>query len=159
MPTLETVRNLRQSGQHEEARSLLLHLLDAAPDDAVIFYETACVHDALGYEREAVPFYERALALGLDETTQRSALLGLGSTYRALGDYQAAIATLERGLALFSDGHEFATFLAVAYYNTGAYDQAVRTLLHTLLKTTDDPNIIRYQRALHFYADRLDETW
>jgi tetratricopeptide (TPR) repeat protein len=159
MPTLETARHLRQSGQHEEARALLLKLLEAAPDDALLQYETACVHDALGYEREAVPFYERALALGLDEPTLRSALLGLGSTYRALGDYRTAITTLERGLTIFPDGHEFSTFLAIAYYNTGAYNQAVRTLLHTLLATTDDPNIVRYQRALTFYADRLDETW
>jgi tetratricopeptide (TPR) repeat protein len=159
MSTLAHARTLRQSGQHDEARTVLLGLMAATPDDALLQYETACVHDALGFEHEAVPFYQRALELGLDPPTTRSALLGLGSTYRALGEYEAAIATLQRGLALFPDGHEFATFLAMAQYNVGEYNQAIRSLLHTLLATTADANIIGYARALRFYADRLDETW
>jgi tetratricopeptide (TPR) repeat protein len=157
--TLEQVLHLRAAGQNEEARTALLSLLAAAPDDPVLNYETACVHDFLGFEREAVPFYERAIANGLDGDQLRSALLGLGSTYRALGEYQNAIATLQRGLEQFPEGREFSTFLAIAYYNVGEYNQAVKLLLHNLVETTQDSNIQQYRRALLFYAEHLDETW
>lgn len=157
--TLETARQLRRLGQHEEARQCLLTLLNATPDDPGLNYEAACAHDYLGLEREAVPFYERAIANGLAGEALQGALLGLGSTYRALGDYQQAIATLRRGLERFPDHREFSTFLALAYYNVGEYNDAVRTLLLTLLDTTQDPNLVRYDRALRFYADHLDETW
>jgi tetratricopeptide (TPR) repeat protein len=96
--TLETARQLRQAGQHEEARQSLVALLGATPDDPVLNYEAACAHDYLGLEREAVPFYERAIANGLTGEPLQGALLGLGSTYRALGDYEKAMATFRLGL-------------------------------------------------------------
>jgi tetratricopeptide (TPR) repeat protein len=157
--TLERARQLRQLGQHEEARQWLLTLLSATPEDPILNYEAACVHDFLGLEREAVPFYERALANGLSGEPLQGALLGLGSTYRALGEYQQATATLRRGQELFPEHREFSTFLALAYYNIGEYNDAVRTLLINLIETTQDPNLVRYERALRFYADHLDETW
>jgi tetratricopeptide (TPR) repeat protein len=157
--TLETARTLRQNGDHETARQLLLKLLADTGADPLLNYEAACVHDYLGLEREAVPFYERAIANGLDGETLQSALLGLGSTYRALGEYDQAIATLRRGLESFPHHRAFSTFLALAYYNQGEYNEAVRTLLLNLLDTTQDPNIARYERALRFYADHLDESW
>jgi tetratricopeptide (TPR) repeat protein len=157
--TLETARQLRQAGQHEEARQSLVALLGATPDDPVLNYEAACAHDYLGLEREAVPFYERAIANGLTGEPLQGALLGLGSTYRALGDYEKAMATFRLGLERFPGHREFSTFLALAFYNTGQYHDAVRTLLLNLIDTTQDPNITRYERALRFYADHLDETW
>ena len=43
----------------------LLDLVAAYPDDAEINYQAAWVHDSLGREREAVPFYRRAIEQGL----------------------------------------------------------------------------------------------
>jgi len=157
--TIEQARQLRQQGEHEAARQQLLALLTATPNDPEVNYETACVHDFLGLEHEAVPFYETALANGLAGDQLRSALLGLGSTYRALGNYAKAVETLQRGLNTFPAGREFSTFLAIAHYNIGEYNQAVRTLLHLLVETTQASDITQYQRALAFYADHLDETW
>jgi hypothetical protein len=53
---------LRREGKHEEARARALALLQSAPGDAELQFETACVHDYLGLEAEAVPFYHAALA-------------------------------------------------------------------------------------------------
>jgi hypothetical protein len=46
--TLEQAIALREGGQLEEARALLLELRAAQPDDARIALHTAWVHDSLG---------------------------------------------------------------------------------------------------------------
>src|SRR5690349_13371987 len=78
----------------EKARTLLLELVAAFPGDAEITFQTAVVHDNLGLERESIPFYVKALSQGLSGPDLERALLGLGSTYRGLGDYQHAEETL-----------------------------------------------------------------
>src|SRR5690349_25092414 len=98
---LQEAIHLRSNGRPEAARELLLELVTAYPDDAEIHYQTAWVHDNLGLEREAVPFYVRAIELGLSGEDLEGALLGLGSTYRTLGAYQQAAETLRRGIASF----------------------------------------------------------
>ena len=48
-------------------------------------YQAGWVHDYLGLEAEAAPFYERAVALGLAEPDLEGLVLSLGSTYRNVG--------------------------------------------------------------------------
>lgn len=50
------------------------------------------------------------------------------------------------------------TFLAMALYNVGEHRRAVELLLENLVETTSDPGIRSYERALRFYAGRLDEV-
>jgi tetratricopeptide (TPR) repeat protein len=92
---LADVIQLREKGRAqqdqsilEEARKLLLELVVAYPDDAEINFQTAAVHDNLGLERDSIPFYLRALAQGLSGPDLERCVLGLGSTYRVLGEYQ-----------------------------------------------------------------------
>jgi hypothetical protein len=61
MSYAEQVRALRRAGKHEEACSLAVSLAAASPEDAELQYEAACVHDYLGREAQAVPFYLAAL--------------------------------------------------------------------------------------------------
>lgn len=86
---------LRESEKHGEARQLLLELHGEFPDDPQINYQCAWIHDLLGLEREAVPFYEKAMEL----------------------------------------------------------------LLSSVADTSSDEGILRYQRAIRFYSDKLDQTW
>ena len=79
---------LRKEGRAEEARVILLELAAERPDDPQVQYQCAWVHDSLGREREAVPFYERAIAGGLSGRDLEGAFVGLGSTYRSLGEYR-----------------------------------------------------------------------
>ena len=85
--TLPSAQELRAAGKHEQARELLVSLARRFPVDAVVQYEAACVHDFLGLEAEAVPFYLAALAGELPLPLRRSAFTGLGSTYRTLGSF------------------------------------------------------------------------
>lgn len=149
----------RTAQRFDEAKTLFAELHAENPDDALVNYHTAWLHDSMGDESGAVPYYERAIALGLPDDDLRGALLGLGSTYRALGQYEKAVATLSRGMVRFPEAGEFPTFLAMALYNTGNHDEAMELLLKTLANSSSDPGVLRYQRAILFYADKLDETW
>jgi tetratricopeptide (TPR) repeat protein len=113
----ETGRAKQDQAILEEARTLLLELVAAYPDDAEITYQTAVVHDNLGLSREAIPFYLRALSQGLSGSDLERALMGLGSTYRALGEYKQAEETLRRGVKEFPHNRAIQVFLAMTLYN------------------------------------------
>ncbi|NRQ30326.1 tetratricopeptide repeat protein [Nonomuraea sp. NN258] len=144
----------REDGRHEEARDLLLELSGRHPDDVEVAYQTAWVHDVLGLESEAVPYYEKALA-GPGLSDRLGAFTGLGSTYRVLGRVDESLATFERGLAEFPDDPGLRTFMAMALYNAGRARAAVSTLL-TVVAQSDQ--VGRYRRAVEYYAENLDET-
>lgn len=150
---------LRERGEAGAAREELLELAGRYPDDAVIAYQAAWVHDVLGLEAEAVPFYERALAgEGLAREDRHGVFLGLGSTYRVLGRYEEAVRTLRRGLGAFPDDPALRAFLAMALYNRGEGREAVRLLLKTLAAASEDPGVRRYRPAIEHYADDLDAS-
>ena len=151
---------LREEDRTEEARQLLLSLSERFPQDAQVAYQTAWAHDKLGLETEAVPHYERSLAgEGLPTEDRVGAFLGLGSTYRVLGRYDQAVATLRRGLGEFPDDAGLKTFLAMALYNVGQAKESVSLLLRLLAATSGDERVQRYRRAIEFYADDLDATY
>jgi len=156
---LASAINLRESEKHEEARELILELHAEFPDDPQINYQCAWIHDLLGREREAIPFYEKAVQGGLSGDDLKSALLGMGSTYRCIGEYQKSIDTFRQARTLFPNAHEFNVFLAIAYYNIGEHSIAMELLLESLVNTSKDEGILRYQRAIRFYSDKLDQIW
>lgn len=156
---LASAIKLRDSENHKEARQLLLELHAEFPEDPQVNYQCAWIHDLLGLEREAIPFYEKAIQTGLGDDDLKSALLGLGSTYRCIGEYQKSIETFQHALTLFPNSHEFNVFLGMAYYNTGEHAKAMELLLNSLADTSGDTGILRYRRAIRFYSDKLDQTW
>jgi tetratricopeptide (TPR) repeat protein len=157
--TLAEARALRKAGELEQARAALLALARQHPDDARILYETAGIHDRLGYEADAVPFYQQAIALGLPETELRGAFTCLGSTFRTLGRYQEAIETLQAGKQQFPQAREIDVFLAMTLHNLGRHAEAMQLLLSTLLDVSGSADINAYERALRFYAQDIDKTW
>lgn len=156
---LEAAIALRNAGQAEEARIMLLGLLAENDTDAELFYQLAWTHDVLGLERAAVPYYERSLALGLAPEPRAGALLGLGSTYRTLGDYSRSKTVLEQGVSEFPEQKEFGVFLAMTLHNLGKHSQAMELLLKLLAETSADEGIAGYKKAIAFYADKLEQVW
>jgi tetratricopeptide (TPR) repeat protein len=122
---------LCESHKHEEARQILLALHADFPDAPQVNYQCGWIHD----------------------------LLGLGSTYPCISEYQKSIETFRHALTLFPDSHEFNVFLGIAYYNTGEYSKAMELLLNSLTDTSSHEGILRYRRAIRFYSDKLDQTW
>jgi predicted Zn-dependent protease len=150
---------LRERGELEEARQLLLELRREHPDDPQIAVQAAWVHDSLGFEEEAVEHYRAAIAGELPDADLRSALLGLGSTYRALGRDAESDETFREGIERFPDFVALRVFRAMTLYNLGRSRDAVQELLRVLLETSQDPSIERYRRSLTAYAEDLDRSW
>lgn len=155
----ETGRARQDQAILEQARTLLLELSAAYPDEAEITYQTAVVHDNLGLEQESIPYYLKALDQGLAAPDLERALMGLGSTYRVLGEYQQAKETLRRGMREFPHNRAIQVFLAMTLYNLHEHKEAMELVLTNLLETTSDEKLQYFKRAMSYYALHLDETW
>ncbi|MFA9559494.1 tetratricopeptide repeat protein [Evansella sp. AB-rgal1] len=156
---LKEAIDLRRKGNHKESNELLFRLVEKFPDNSIINYQCAWSFDLLGEEAKAVPFYESAITIGLPEKDLEGAFLGLGSTYRALGQYEKSKSTFLKGMELFPNNRAMQTFYSMTLYNLKEHDKAMELLLKCLVDTTKDPEIHRYKRAIEFYSDKLDETW
>lgn len=163
---IEMARSIRQKDEDhyhqllEKAKERLIELSILYPEHAKISYECASVHDMLGHETEAIPFYEQAIAsYALSSEDLRGAYLGLGSTYRCIGEYEKSIELLTKAISLFPEDHSLKVFLALAKYNGKDFEGAVQLLLDSLVETSSSPHIQQYSRAIRFYRDRLDQIW
>lgn len=133
-------------------------LLQQQPHDPEIQYQTAWTYDSLGEESKAVPHYEAALAGGLVRDRE-GAFVGLGSTYRCLGQYEKARRIFDQALVEFPQNRALQVFRAMTLHNLGEHESAMSHLLVLLVDTTSDPAIRSYEKALRFYSDKLSQTW
>ncbi|MEC2158829.1 tetratricopeptide repeat protein [Virgibacillus halodenitrificans] len=156
---LERAIAIRKSGNHKESNELLMRLVLDFPDNASINYHCAWSFDLLGEESKAVPFYEKSIRLGLALNELEGALLGLGSTYRTLGEYEKSKETFQKGIESFPNNKAIQTFYAMTLYNLKEHSKAMELLLKCLIDTTSDDEIISYKKAIKFYSDKLDEIW
>lgn len=165
MDWLTQAVRLRESGQNELALEELLKLEDlrregkVQVESAQLHYHLAWTYDTLGLEKEAVPYYEAALTGELSEEDRAGALLGLGSTYRTLGEYESSEKIFEIGVHEFPERREFQVFMAMVQYNLKEHKQAMKLLLQEIAEHSSNPGVQRYKRAIAFYADKLDERW
>ncbi|AWB45257.1 hypothetical protein DCC85_14160 [Paenibacillus sp. CAA11] len=150
---------LRINGNLKESNELLITMVKESPNDAYINYQCAWSFDVLGEEMKAVPFYENAINLGLDGKDLEGALLGLGSTYRTLGEYEKSKSTFSKGMELFPGNKAIQVFYSMTLYNLKEHNSAMKLLLNCLIDTTTDKEILSYKKAISFYSDKLDEIW
>ncbi len=158
MRTLEYAIALRQSGQLKEAIDIMKDLLVKEPENAQINYQLAWAYDVSSLEKEAVPYYEKAIEIGLEENDQVEAIIGLGSTYRTIGRYQDSKDLLMKYKDSF-DNKAIEVFLAMAEYNLSENEAAVGRLLKIIAETSQDDHIMQFSKAIGFYADRLNQVW
>jgi tetratricopeptide (TPR) repeat protein len=159
MEGLNYAIRLRELGEWKESNLILRKLAEMAPSDAMVSYQCAWSFDLLGKEAEAAPYYEKAISLGLPDKELEGALLGLGSTYRTLGEYKNARRTLEKGMERFPENRAMKVFYSMVLYNLGRHGEAMGILLNSLADTSSDENIMLYKKAISFYADKLDKVW
>lgn len=156
---IEEAIQLRKNNKPDEALVILTELLKSNPDDSSLNYQMAWTCDFMGKESEAVPFYEKAISNGLTGEDRKGAMLGLGSTYRCLGEYQKSLKIFDQAISEFSDDRSLKVFRALTLYNLGQSEASVSTLLIQLLETTSDQSIKTYAKAFLFYSDKLNQTW
>ncbi len=149
---------LRKAGKFKESNLFFKNLAIENPDDAVVQYQCAWSFDLLEKETEAINHYERAIALGLPEEDLREALLGLGSTYRSIGEYERSKQIFEKGISLFDD-NSLKVFYAMTLYNSGDHAQSMEILLNIIADTAKDESIQAYKKAIKFYSGRLNEVF
>ncbi|WP_215115348.1 tetratricopeptide repeat protein [Exiguobacterium sp. s80] len=156
--TLEQVTALRQSKQYEQAKQMMRELLETDRTNPYYHFQMAWCFDNLGEEQAAVPHYEFAIANGLDTRFLTDAFIGLGSTYRALGQYAAAHDTFTEGLARFPDSTGLKTFLALTLFNLKQHEEAMQQLLDVITTMTPDSDVHTYRQALRYYRDHLHDV-
>ena len=156
---LEAAIRLRSEGQLAESNALLKQLTQEYPDDPVLHYQCAWSFDVLGQEKEAIPFYERAIALRLRGEDLKGAYLGLGSTYRTIGEYAKSKDVLMAGIRAFPQDNALKTFYAMTLYNLGEHATAMELLLTLLADSSSDPDVMAYRKAIKLYAGNLDQVW
>ncbi|WP_082954484.1 tetratricopeptide repeat protein [Acidihalobacter prosperus] len=83
--------------------------------DADDILDAAFALDKAGRESEAIPLYEQALVLGLRKSRRLPAYVGLGSSYRNIGDYENSLHWLDRGAVEFPGYHVLPRFQALAH--------------------------------------------
>ena len=152
---LDAIVGARAHGQAEEIFPRLQKLDAQHPNVAEINYQLAWTCDVLDRAADALPYYEKAVALGLPPNELSGALIGLGSTLRMLGQLERSAEVLRSGQAQFPDNPEFAVFLALTLHQQGKAADALRLALDTLCETTDDPGLTAYQRAIRHAAAKL----
>ncbi|WP_051588555.1 tetratricopeptide repeat protein [Bacillus sp. UNC437CL72CviS29] len=141
--------------KYVQVRDILIGLTNLTQHPEVL-YECAYIHDVMGLKTEAVPFYEKAIVNGLKGEALCRAYIGLGSTYRCIGEYDKAIVTLEAGLKKFPDNETMKVVLFIAKYNIKEYEEAMKLLLKTVVKLED---VHEYERAILFYKDQLNKIF
>jgi tetratricopeptide (TPR) repeat protein len=152
---LSAIVGARAHGQSEEIFPRLQKLDAQHPNVAEINYQLAWTCDVLGRAQEALPYYEKAIALGLPPNELSGALLGLGSTLRVLGQPDRSAEILRSGKSQFPENREFDVFLALTLHAQGKHAAALQLALETLCDTTEDPGLTAYQRAIRHAAANL----
>ncbi|QZY56927.1 tetratricopeptide repeat protein [Crassaminicella profunda] len=159
MKELDNAIALRKEGKLKESNEILINLANEYPDNSIINYQCAWSFDVMGLEKQAVPYYEKAILMGLADNDLQGAFLGLGSTYRTLGEYKKSKEVFEKALAKFTNDKAMKVFYAMTLYNLGEHAKAMEILLTNLAKTSSDENIKQYKKAIEFYSDKLDKIW
>lgn len=152
---LAAIVGARAYGQFNQLLPRLKSLDERHPNVAEINHQLAWTCDTLSRHTEALPYYEKAVALGLPPNELSGALIGLGSTLRTLGQLERSAEVLRSGQAQFPDNAEFAVFLALTLHAQGQSAEALRLALDTLCATTEDPGLTAYQRAIRHAAAKL----
>ncbi|MGN7479782.1 tetratricopeptide repeat protein [Solibacillus silvestris] len=156
---LQQAVQLRSEGKLHESNELLIRLVEQHPNDTYIDYQCAWSFDMLGQESKAVQYYEKAILGHLNDEDLANAYLGLGSTYRALGEYGNSKHTFEQGLKQFPHNKAIQVFYAMTLFNLNEHERAMELLLKNIATTSSNPDIKKYKNAIAFYSDKLSEVW
>jgi tetratricopeptide (TPR) repeat protein len=113
--------------------------------------EQAFAYDREGYEAEAIPHYEAAIAAGLPDESLVKAMLGLGSSLRNVDRNDESVRILEDAVSRFPDDRSLPVFLAFSLWTAGRRGEALALLAERLGEGTG------YERAIGEYAGEIRE--
>ena len=125
-------------------------LAERPSGDAAAAFERASLHDMLGDENAAIPFYRSAIESGLDYERHGYAVIQLASSLRNVGGLEEAVSLLKPLRAHERLGAAARAFLALTLHDLGRHSEAL-----SLVLADHAPNVPLYGRALSEYAREL----
>lgn len=152
---LDAIVGARHGGAGEALLTRLSELDRRSPNVPEILYQLAWSYDSLGKPSEALPRYEKAVALGLGPNEHAGALAGIGTCLLLTQKAAKAAEVFEAARAQFPENREFDAFLALARFSEGRQAEALKILLVVLAETSEDAGIVAYQRTLRHLAAKL----
>ncbi len=84
--------------------------------------------------------------------------IGLGSSYRAIGEFEKALEVFNKAEQLFPINSATKVFKSITLYNCVINDLAVSNLIKILLENTNNFDIKKFEKALLYFSDHLDEV-
>ena len=114
--------------------------------------EQAFAYDREGFEAEAIPHYEQAIAAGLDDELLVKAMLGLGSSLRNVERIDDSVKVLEDAVRRFPGHQGLPVFLAFSLWSAGRKNEALALLARRLGDGSG------YERAIGEYADDIERS-
>lgn len=80
-------------------------------------------------------------------------------THDALGKESDAVPAYEKAVSVFPNNGALKTFLAMTLFNLRNHDKAMELLIQELVRSSSDPQVQVYRRALLYYSDKLNDTF
>lgn len=155
MSELEKALLKKSEGKVKEALPVFKTLIESDPTNAELYHHCGECHDALGLEQEAINYYEEAIRLEVREDLRRDTYVCLASSFHVLNHHERAIEKIEEGLGQFPDYAPLHVFKSLILFSVNRQADALKSSLFTLLHTTNDTDIKKYERALTYYAEQL----
>ena len=118
--------SLKETGNLQQADSLLKRVLEINPNDPAANFEEAQLLAAAQKEKQALALIERAVQADSMNVWYRVLLAKLA---KANGKYQEYVNNYKKVVALNPENEEFVQELAMAYTFTGNYEKALKAYL------------------------------
>lgn len=155
---LSCALELRRKGRLIESNQVIMELLQLDSHNASLHYQRAVGLDILGQEIESIPYYVKAIELGLPNDELEYAFVGLGTIYRSHGRFLESKALFELSISIFPGKEQMKVFYAMALYNLGEYRKAIEYLIDVLSWTTTNKDILKHYRAITYLGHRLESS-
>lgn len=152
---LDRIFAARDRNNMEPTIAALLPIVERHPDNARVLYEVGGAYDSAGQEAQALGFYERALAEGLEGDVLCRCYLQYGSTLRNLGRIDESLEVFARARVRFPDAVSLGVFEALTLHAGGRVNAAFGSLLLLLADSLDVDELNRYKPAIRGNADYL----
>ncbi|UYP01224.1 tetratricopeptide repeat protein [Oceanotoga sp. DSM 15011] len=158
---IKKITNLRKENKTMEAIDELKNILNKSEyvNDAELNYQLAWCYDSIEKESEAVQFYETAIKNGLNKNDLWEAYLGLGSTYRTIGEYSKSKLIFEEGIKKFPENKALKVFYAMTLYNLKEYKKSTELLLKLISNNSNDKNIMAFKEAIEYYSEDIEKIF
>jgi len=131
--------HLKQQGNHQAAIEHFRQLHKTYPDHARIMFELAGSWQSMGIPEQALPLYQRLMAMpksqGLPPKEMPRLYTQMGACLRLLGQFTESLEIIEEGLVLYPDYRPLRAYRMFALHSAGYHQNAMIDALELMLQS------------------------